>query len=216
MVMFTLVFGKLARINSDGVPYAVFCFSALVPWNYFSMGLSSASGSLIGASSMISKVYFPRIILPISALLGPIVEFVVSLIVLFGLMFYFDLRFTAAILYLPLLILIVFLFAGGLGMWLSSIAIQYRDVKHGISFLIRIMMYLSPVIYPYSLVPDRYKLIYAFNPMVGVIEGFRSALLQTRPMPWVEIGIGLLVSVCFLVSGAIFFHKSEKIFADVI
>lgn len=216
MIVFTIVFGKLAKIGSDGVPYAVFSYTALVPWTYFSNALTQASGSLVGASGMIGKVYFPRLIVPISPVLDRLVDFCIALLILFGLMFWFKTVPTIWCFTLPLLVLVMMLAAAGLGMWFSALAIQYRDINHGMRFAVQLLMYASPVVYPASLIPERYRLLYGLNPMAGVIEGFRAALLGTRPMPWDLITLGSSVALFIVVSGALYFRRMERIFADVV
>jgi lipopolysaccharide transport system permease protein len=216
MIVFTIVFGKLAKIDSEGVPYAIFSYTALVPWTYFSTGLAQASGSLISSASMISKVYFPRLIIPLSPLLDKLVDFGIALFILFGLMFWFNISPTMWSLTLPLLILLMMLTAAGLGLWLTALAIQYRDIKYGMNFGVRLLMYASPVVYPASLIPQKYRLLYGLNPMVGVIEGFRAALLGTRPMPWDLIAVGFVTAVVIALSGAVYFRRTERVFADVV
>lgn len=215
MIVFTIVFGKLAKVGSDGVPYAIFSFAALVPWTFFSNSLTEASGSLIGASGLLTKIYFPRIIIPIAPVLSKLVDFFIALLLLFIMMVWFRTIPTIWILFLPFLILIIALSATGLGMWLTALAIQYRDIKYGMGFAIQLLMYASPVVYPASLIPDKYRLIVALNPMFGVIEGFRSALLATNPMPWDLIIVGGLSALTLSISGMLYFHRVERIFADV-
>lgn len=216
MIVFTVVFGKLAKISSDGVPYAIFNFAALVPWTYFSGALTDATNSLVGAGSMLGKVYFPRLIIPIAPILGKLVDFGISLLLLVGLMAWFQIAPNSGVLCLPLLILLMILTAGGLGTWLSSLAIQYRDVKFALSYVIQILMYAAPVVYPTTLIPERYQLLYALNPMVGVIEGFRAALLGTRPMPWDLILVGSVSALLIATAGSFYFRRTERIFADVL
>lgn len=215
MLVFTVVFGKLAKISSDGVPYAIFSFTALVPWTYFSTALTSASGSLIAGSGMLTKVYFPRIIIPLTPVLGKLVDFGIALLLLFGMMVWFKTMPTIWVLTLPLLILLMMLTATGLGMWLTALSIQYRDIKYGMSFAVRLLMYAAPVVYPASLIPDKYRFFYGLNPMAGVIEGFRSALLGTLSMPWDLITVGSLTAIVIAISGAFYFRRMERIFADV-
>ncbi|MBW2642339.1 MAG: ABC transporter permease [Deltaproteobacteria bacterium] len=215
MIVFTIVFGKLAKIGSDGVPYAIFSFTALVPWTYFSTALTGASGSLVAGSGMLTKVYFPRIIIPMAPVLGKLVDFGIAMLLLFGMMVWFKTMPTIWALSLPLLILLMMLTAAGLGMWLTALSIQYRDIKYGMSFAVRLLMYAAPVVYPASLIPDKYRLFYGLNPMAGVIEGFRSALLGTRPMPWDLIAVGSITAIVIAISGAFYFRRMERIFADV-
>jgi lipopolysaccharide transport system permease protein len=216
MIVFTIVFGKLAKIGSEGVPYAIFSYAALVPWTYFSNALTQSGASLVGASGMISKVYFPRLIIPMSPVLDTLVDFGISLILLVGLMIWFKIAPTIWVLTLPLLILLMMLTAAGLGMWLTALAVQYRDVNYGMKFAVQLLMYASPVVYPASLVPGQYRLLFGINPMAGVIEGFRAALIGTRPMPWDLIAVGSVTALVVAVSGAFYFRHTERIFADVV
>jgi lipopolysaccharide transport system permease protein len=216
MIVFTIVFGRLAKIGSEGVPYAIFSYAALVPWTYFSNALTQSGASLVGASGMISKVYFPRLIIPMSPVLDTLVDFGISLILLVGLMIWFKIAPTIWVLTLPLLILLMMLTAAGLGMWLTALAVQYRDVNYGMKFAVQLLMYASPVVYPASLVPGQYRLLFGINPMAGVIEGFRAALIGTRPMPWDLIAVGSVTALVVAVSGAFYFRRTERIFADVV
>lgn len=216
MIVFTIVFGNLAKISSDGAPYAIFSYAALVPWTYFSNSLADATGSLISSSNMLSKVYFPRLIIPMTPVLSKLIDFGIALLLLFGLMTWFQTAPTIWALTLPLLIILMMLTSAGLGMWLTALAIQYRDVKYGIKFATQLLMYASPVVYPASLVPEHYRLLYGINPMAGVIEGFRAALLGTRPMPWDLIAVGSITALVIAVSGALYFRRKERIFADVV
>ncbi len=215
MIVFTIVFGRLANISSDGAPYAVFSFAALVPWTYFSNAVTESTNSLVAEANMISKVYFPRIILPLSAVIAKLVDFVIAFLLLLVLLFFYQVMPTSGVVFLPLLIVMMMLTAAGIGTWLTALAIQYRDVKYAMTFVVQLLMYAAPVVYPASMVPDGWRWLYALNPMVGVIEGFRSALLGTNPMPWGYIAIGLIVSLILSVTGAYYFRFKEKVFADV-
>lgn len=215
MIVFTIVFGNLAKVGSDGAPYAIFAYTALVPWTYFSTAFTDATGSLIQSQTMLNKVYFPRLVMPLASVLGKLLDFGIALLLLFGLMIWFRSMLTVWVLALPLLVLLMVATAGGLGMWLSALAVQYRDIKYAMTFAVQLLMYASPVVYPASLIPDQYRLLYALNPMVGVIEGFRSALLGTNPMPWDLIAVGGMVAVAVVVTGAFYFRRMESIFADV-
>lgn len=215
MLVFTLVFGMFAKMNSDGVPYALFSFCALVPWSYFSNALLDSGNSLVSQADMLSKVYFPRLVLPLSSVLSKLVDLVIALGVLFGLMVIYQRVPRWEIIFLPLLILIMTMTAAGMGMFLTSLAIQYRDIKHAMNFIVQLLMYSAPVVYPTTLVPEWLQPYYAMNPMVGVIEGFRAALLGTREMPWMWIATGGLTSVLIFVIGLFQFRKQERVFADV-
>lgn len=215
MLVFTLVFGKLARISSDGVPYAIFSLTGLVPWTYFSNCINTATGILIQNNNMISKVYFPRLILPMSGVFGKLLDFGISALILTGFMFWFQIVPTVWVWFVPVLIVMMMLSASGVSLWLSAMAVQYRDVRHGMTFGIQLIMYAAPVVYPASYIPEAFRLWYAINPMVGVIEGFRSALLGTNPMPWDFLAVGAVSAILLAISGALFFRRTERVFADV-
>ena len=215
MIAFTIVFGKLAKVGSDGVPYPVFSFAALVPWVFFSTAVVDGSDSLVRNANMLSKVYFPRLVMPMASVIAKLVDFGIALILLFAIMAWYRSAPSVWALALPLLILLMVLTASGLGMWFTALAIQYRDIKYAMSFVTQLGMYASPVVYPASLIPEQYRLFYALNPMVGVIEGFRSALLSTNPMPWDLIGVGTLTAALVAIGGAFYFRRMERIFADV-
>lgn len=215
MLVFTVVFGMFAGIKSDDVPYAIFSFTALVPWTYFSNALLEASNSLVNQAQMITKVYFPRVVLPLSAVFAKLIDFCIALVMLTAMMAWYRVVPTWNVLYLPLLVLMMVVSAAGLGMWLTALAIHYRDVKHALNFVTQLIMYASPVVYSASIVPEKWQSLYAINPMVGVIEGFRAAILGTRPMPWDWIAIGAASALIVLLSGLLFFRRQERIFADV-
>ena len=215
MLVFTLVFGMFANMNSDGVPYSLFSFCALVPWSYFSNALLDSGNSLVNQADMLSKVYFPRLVLPLSSVLSKLVDLVIALGVLFAMMLLYQRLPNWQIVFLPLLIAIMTMTAAGMGMFLSSLAIQYRDIKHAMTFIVQLLMYAAPVVYPTTLVPERLQPYYAMNPMVGVIEGFRAALLGTREMPWGWIATGAVMSSIIFIVGLLQFRQQERIFADV-
>ena len=216
MLVFTVVFGNLAKIDSDGVPYSIFSYSALVPWTYFSAALTGATASLIASSAMVSKVYFPRLVIPLAPVLARLIDFAVALAILFGLMAWYGIAPTVWAAALPFLVLLMMTCAAGLGLWLTPLAAQYRDVKYAMSFVIQMLMYAAPVVYPTSAVPESYRLFYAVNPMVGVIEGFRSALLGTIPMPLDLIAVGSVSALVILLTGLVYFRRTELYFADVV
>jgi len=215
MLVFTVIFGRLAKIDSNGAPYAIFSYTALVPWTFFANAVTEGTASLVTNAPMLSKVYFPRLILPLASVLARGVDFVIALIFLAALMVWFGLFPTWNVLVLPLLVMILLLSATGFGLWFTALAIQYRDIAYAMNFIVQLLMYAAPVVYPTTLIPERLQLWYAMNPMVGVIEGFRSALLGTIPMPWAWIGIGAVFSVVLFVSGLVYFQLREKNFADV-
>lgn len=215
MLIFTVVFGRLAKVGSDGVPYALFSFVALVAWSYFSNAVTEGTNSLVTNINLLTKVYFPRLVLPLSAVVGKLVDFTISLVLLGLMMAWWRTVPTGGVVFLPLLILLMMLSAAGLGLWLTALAVQYRDIKYALNFVMQLLMYSSPVVYPASLVPEKFQLLYAVNPMVGVIEGFRSALLGTRPMPWDLLAVGGCSAVLLAVTGCLYFRRRERIFADV-
>ena len=216
MIVFTLVFGRLARLDSDGAPYAIFSYVALVPWTYFSNALTDSTTSLVQNSALITKVYFPRIILPLSSILSKLVDFTIALGLVIALLVWYKTVPNVGVAVIPLLVLLMILTAAGLGIWMASLAIQYRDIKYALTFIIQMLMFASPVVYPLNMVPERYQILYSLNPMVGVIEGFRSAFLATNPMPWNLIGIGFCVAIALLVAGTFYFRRNEESFADVV
>jgi len=216
MLVFTVVFGKLAKMPSDGVPYPLFSYAALLPWNYFAQGLTSSSDSLVGSANLIKKVYFPRLAIPVAAVCGGVVDFLIAFGVLLLMMGYFGVTPTGNIVWLPLFLLLALVTALGVGLWLSALNVQYRDVKYTVPFLVQFWMYATPIVWPSSLLPEPWKTVYGLNPMAGVVEGFRWALLgvQTPPGPMVWASVG--AAVALLVSGAFFFRRMEKTFADVV
>ncbi|MFN4299850.1 MAG: ABC transporter permease [Thermaurantimonas sp.] len=214
-IVFTIIFGNLVKVSSNGMPYILFSFSGMVIWNYFSNTLTEASNSVVGNASMITKVYFPRIILPLSAAFSKLLDFLIGLAVLIGFLLYFRILPSANILWLPVIVLVMLLFSLGIGSFLSALAVQYRDVKHALSFLVQILMYACPVVYPSSVIPEKYQTIYALNPMVGVIEGFRAAFIPTLTFPYAQFGLGSLVAVLVFLGGTAYFNKFERKFADV-
>ena len=219
MIVFSIVFGGLAGVSSDGVPYPIFSYAALLPWTYFSAAMTDSTNSLVSNSGMLSKIYFPRLVIPMTPVLAKLVDFVIAFLILIVMMIWYKISPTANVFYLPLLVALMILTAAGIGMWLSALAIQYRDVKHGIQFLSQLLMYAAPVVWPISLISEKFgntaRLIYGLYPMAGVIEGFRAALLGTTPMPWDLIGIGSVSALIVAVSGAFYFRRMERTFADV-
>ncbi len=216
MIIYTLVFGKLVRVDSDGAPYSLFAFAGIVPWIYFSQSLNCVASSVYGAGSFIQKIYFPRFLLPLTSLLEKGFDFCVALMVLFVVLFFFGGNPNWNVIFLPLLILILMMTSLGYGMFVAAAMVHFRDLLHLMGYVTIVLMYASPVVYPISLVPEKYQMIYALNPMVCVIEGFRSALLSTRPMPWDLIAIGFSVALFGMVIGLLYFRWAESKFADVV
>lgn len=216
MIVFSVVFGRLAKVPSDGVSYPIFFYSALVPWTYFADALGGSVQSLVMNSNLITKVYFPRIFIPMTPVAAKLVDFSLAFGVWILMLLGFGVWPTWNVLWVPMMVLLMVLTAAGLGMWLSSLAIQYRDVKYGVPYLIQLLMFAAPVVWPASLIPSEYRLWYGLYPMAGVIEGFRSALLGTRLMPWDLLGMGTLTSSLIFISGLMYFRRTERIFADVV
>jgi lipopolysaccharide transport system permease protein len=215
-VVFTVIFGWFARLPSDGVPYPLFAMAALVPWTYFNTAVSGASNSLIANTSLVTKVYFPRLVIPGASMLAALLDLAVSLLALLALMLVYGVvPSLGTAMSLPLSVLVMLLTAAGVGFWLSALNIQYRDVKYVVPFLLQLWMYASPVVYSLSLVPQQYRLAYSLNPMAGAIAGFRSALLGTGGPTVTEFGASLGVACLVFVGGAAYFRRTERVFADV-
>lgn len=216
MVVFTIFFGNLAQVGSDGLPYPVWSYAGLLPWGLFSKALSDASRSLVANNHMITKIYFPRLILPLSSILSGLVDFAISFVVLLGMMVFYKIYPTPAVWALPLLILLALVTALGVGLWLSALNVMYRDVGYIIPFLTQFWMFITPVVYPASLLPEKWRLVYALNPMTGVVEGFRWALLGTQNGSGPMLAISAVISVIILVSGVFYFRRMERTFADMV
>ncbi|MEQ8848778.1 ABC transporter permease [Botrimarina sp.] len=215
-IVFTIVFGRMAGIDTGGVPYPLFVFAALVPWTYFANATTDGISSLVGEASMIRKVYFPRLFLPMSAVSAKLVDFLIAMLCLAALMVVYGRPPSWSVVLLPLLIALLVAAATAISLWLAALAVQFRDVNYAAPFFIQLGMYASPVVYSTAIsVPDRYRLLYAINPIAGVIEGFRATLLGTGPMPWDMIAVGAATTTVALLSGLVFFRSKEKIFADV-
>lgn len=216
MVVFTLFFGRLAKVPSDGIPYPIFNFSAMVAWTYFANAVRGSGNSLIINTNLISKVYFPRLIIPLTPVLTGLLDFSIAFVVLIIMMFYFHIYPNIMIIYLPLLVILMMLTANGVGMFLAALNVKYRDIGSTIPFLVQLWMFASPVVYPASMLPEKYRLVYALNPMVGVIEGFRSALLGTIAFPKQSLLVSTLVSIILFITGMFYFKQTERYFADII
>jgi len=215
MVVYTVIFGYFVAVESDGVPYPVFAYSALLPWTLFSASLTEAVDSLVAQTHLVSKIYFPRLLLPLAAVSSRLVDFAISAVILAALLAWYGIRPTAAAVALPLLVIVLVIFASGMGMWLSALAIQYRDARYAMGFGVQLFMYAAPIVYPVALVPERFQAVYALNPLVGVIEGFRAGLLGTGPLRWDWITTGTVVAGFIFVSGVVYFRSKERLFADV-
>jgi lipopolysaccharide transport system permease protein len=216
MLIFSVIFGRFAKMPSDGIPYPVFSYVALLPWQLFAGSLQRAGTSLVANANLLTKVYFPRLVIPISAVLAGLVDFLLAFVVLSGLMVWYQIQITWAVIYLPLLILLAMLTALAVGLWLSALNVKYRDVAHAIPFLIQAWMYASPVAYSAGLVPEGpLRYIYALNPLVGVIQGFRWALLGAE-LPGAMLWVSVTVVLLLLAGGLVYFKQMERSFADVV
>jgi lipopolysaccharide transport system permease protein len=216
MVVFSLFFGRLAKIPSDGIPYPLFAFAALVPWTFFANGLSQSSNSLVGSANLITKVYFPRLIIPVSSILSGFIDFAIAFAVFILMALYYGIFPTISIILLPFLLLLGFTTALGVGLWLSALNVKFRDVRYMIPFLTQFWLFATPIAYPSSLLSEPWRTIYGINPMVGVVEGFRWAILGTDTAPGPMIFVSALVSLALLISGVFYFKRVEKSFADII
>jgi lipopolysaccharide transport system permease protein len=215
MVIFTIIFGGFAKIPSDGIPYPLFSFAALLPWMLFSEGLTRSTMSMVANANIMTKVYFPRLIMPISGILSPLVDFAVSISILVLMMVYYGFMPTINIVFLPLFILLALATSLGIGLWLSALNVKYRDFQYTVPFIIQLWMYASPVVYPASMLPESIRPLYGLNPMAGVIEGFRWALLGTE-IPGSMIFVSVGVVAVLLVSGMFYFRRMEQYYADIV
>jgi lipopolysaccharide transport system permease protein len=216
MIVFSLVFGRFAKIPSDGTPYPLFVFSALLPWNLFASSLGRGGDSVVQHANLISKVYFPRLVLPVAGMLSPLIDFGVAFLILMAIMVSYGVSPGAGVLALPLFVLLAMLTAFAVSLWTAALNVRYRDVGHAIPFLIQLWMFVSPVAYPMSIIPERWRVLYSLNPMTGVIEGFRWALLGGQ-LPDVQlIAVSALAITMLLVPGAIYFRHTERTFADLV
>jgi lipopolysaccharide transport system permease protein len=216
MVVFSIFFGRLAEVPSDDLPYPVFAYSALVPWTFFAHGLTQASNSIVSNAGMVKKIYFPRLTLPVATVMAGLVDFILAFGVLIGMMFFFQIVPTRNIIWLPLLLLLALVTSLGASLWFAALNVRFRDVRYIIPFLVQFWLFLTPIAYPSSLVPEQWRLIYSLNPMVGVVEGFRWALLGTDTTPGPIIIVSSLVALCLLLGGIIYFRRMEKSFADIV
>jgi lipopolysaccharide transport system permease protein len=216
MLVFSLFFGRLAKIPSDGIPYPIFTFCALLPWQLFAHALTESSNSLVANERLITKVYFPRLVVPIAAVLGGLVDFAVAFALLLVMMFYYGIVPTWAIVTLPGFLLLAVMTALGVGLWLSALNVKYRDVRYTINFLIQFWLFATPVAYPSSIVPAKWRALYGLNPMAGVVEGFRWALLGKQEAPGMMLWVSVAVVILILIGGLYYFRRMEQQFADVV
>jgi lipopolysaccharide transport system permease protein len=216
MVIFSLFFGRLAGLPSEGLPYPIFSYAALVPWMFFASGVSQSANSLVWNANLVKKVYFPRMAVPVSAVLTGLVDFALAFLVLLGMMLFYEIYPTANVVWLPLLFLLGLITTIGVGLWLSAINVEYRDVRYVTPFLIQAWMFITPIVYPSSLLPEPWRTLYGINPMAGVVEGFRWALLGTDTQPGPMVLVSLVAALATLVGGLYYFRRSEKNFSDVV
>lgn len=216
MLVFSLFFGRLGRIPSDGIPYSIFSFAALVPWTFFAYSLMQSSNSLVQSSNLIKKVYFPRLAIPLSSVMSGGVDFAIAFAVLLGMMPFYGIYPSWQVIYLPFFLLLAAVTSLGVGLWLSALNVQYRDVRYLVPFLTQFWMFATPIAYPSSLLEEPWRTVYGINPMVGVVEGFRWALLGTSSAPGPMLAVSTVVAVVVLITGALYFRRMEKTFADVV
>ncbi len=215
MLVFTLFFGKLAGMPSEGIPYPIFAYAGLLPWTFFANAISSSGNSIVGSQNLITKVYFPRMIIPGAAVAAGLVDFAIAFVLLIGLMVWYQVMPTWSILMLPVLTFLTCLLATGVGMWMSALNVKYRDVCYALPFMMQLWMFLSPIIYPPTIVPGRWRWALALNPLTGIIDGYRAALFG-RSFDWTALTISALVTLAFLTYAAYYFRRMEKTFADII
>ena len=216
MVIFSLFFGRLAKVPSDGIPYSIFCFAALVPWTMFANGIQQSSNSLVGNANLITKVYFPRLAVPISSVLSGLVDFVLAFLLLLAFMAYKGFLPNAHTIFLPVFLLLALVSSLGVGLWLSALNVEYRDIRYVVPFLVQIWMFATPIAYPSSMLSEPWRTIYGINPMVGVVEGFRWALLGTGAGPGPMLAASSAAALVLLLTGALYFRRMERYFADII
>jgi len=216
MIVFSLFFGRLAKMPSDGIPYPLFSYAALVPWTFFSQGLTLASNSLVGSANLIKKVYFPRLSVPIAAVTSGLIDFSIAFIVLIGMILYYGIVPTINVIWLPFLLLLTLMTSLGVSLWLSALNVQFRDVRYILPFLTQLWLFATPIAYPSSLLSEPWRTLYSLNPMVGVVEGFRWALLGAKTAPGPMLIVSSLAALALLVGGAFYFRRLEKTFADVV
>ena len=215
MVVFTLFFGRLAKVPSDGIPYPIFAYAGLLPWTFFSNAITTSSNSLVGNAALITKVYFPRMVIPGAAVGAGLVDFAIAALILIAMMAYYGFGLGLGALMLLPLVLLTALLALGVGMWMSGLNVKYRDVRYALPFCVQLWMYATPIIYPISFIPERWRWILALNPLTGIIDGYRSALFS-RPFHWWELIVSAILTLLFLVYAAYSFKRMERDFADVI
>jgi len=215
IVIFTIIFGKVAKVSTDGIPYILFSTVAIIPWTYMSQSMAQSSQSLVQGQNMLGKVYFPRLIFPMTPVLAKLIDFGISILIILAVAIYYRVLPTWNLLLFPVFLALMMSISLGTGMWLSAMAIRFRDVKHAMPFAVRMLMYTAPIVYSASSIPEKYRIIYSLNPIVAVIEGFRACFLGT-PVPWAFIWPGIITAIFILISGALYFARMERVFVDVI
>ena len=215
IVLFTIVFGKVAKVPTDGIPYFLFSTVAIIPWNYMSQAMTHSSISLVNQQHMLGKIYFPRLIYPLVPVLSRFMDFGISFLILVIVLLYYRVNLSFSFFFFPVFIILMTFISAGIGLWLSSMAIRFRDVKYAMEFVVRLMMYSAPIVYSSTSIPEKYRFLYSLNPLVAVIEGFRCCLLGT-PVPWTIIWPGIVTTFLILLSGAFYFKRMEVIIVDVI
>lgn len=215
ILVFSVIFGKIAKVSTDGIPYFLFSSVAIIPWTYMSQVMSESSQSLIAGQGMLGKIYIPRIIFPIVPVLSRLVDFGISVLLIIAVMMYFKVMPTWNLLLAPFLVVYMASIPAGIGLWLSSLAIRFRDVKHAMTFVMQMLIYTAPIVYSASTISEQYRFFYSLNPLVGVIEGFRACFLGT-PIPWMYIWPGVITAILLLISGSYYFKRMERIIVDVI
>jgi len=215
IVIFTIIFGNVAKVSTDGIPYFLFSSVAIIPWTYISQAMSESSDSLVSGQGMLGKIYFPRLVFPLTPILSRLVDFGISVIIIVIILLYYHVEPTWNLLFFPLFLILMMIIPAGIGLWLATLAIRFRDVKHALPFVLQMLIYTAPIVYSASSIPEKYRLLYSLNPIVGVIEGYRACLLGL-PVPWLYVGPGMITAVILLVSGAFYFRRMERIIVDVI
>lgn len=215
IVIFTIVFGKVAKISSEGIPYILFSTVAIIPWTYMSQSMQQSAQSLVAGQGILGKVYFPRLIFPLTPVLSKLLDFGISMLIVFAVVLYYRVLPTWNLLLFPVFVALMIIISAGVGIWLSALAIRFRDIKHAMPFAVRMLMYTAPIVYSASAIPEKYRAIYSLNPIVAVIEGFRASLLGT-PVPWLYIWPGMATALILIAGGALYFKRMERVFVDVI
>jgi lipopolysaccharide transport system permease protein len=215
MVLFTLLFGRVAKLPSEGLPYPLFYYTSLLSWTYFSTALIMASNSVLSSTSLITKVYFPRILLPAAAVIGSLLDLAIASVILFGLLIFYQVPLATELVLLPFVLTLLVVFTLGVGQFLAALNVNYRDIKHALPFIVQLGLFVSPVVYPISLVPEQYRWIISINPMAGIIETTR-ALIAGRALPWESLGIAVVVTILVFIFGLYYFQNTARRFADVI